>query len=407
NASYFLDEIQYQKRLDEKIKDTYEQIHLNLKKKNEMLEANLNMNMQHLQEINQIIMKKEKKTYDIKLLQQKNDNNLKMINFYKLEINKLREALLSVKTYYYNYRIKSKKNINELMIQYERIKFQFIELQKRQKSYEQNFQKKYTNAWNLQKNEANKHIEKLINANKIIHEQILLKEFHQTNYKQLIEDNSSLISTTVKVDHEIPQTELNTKRVNIQHIENVKKLLLQECNFLVEDDIDDEQQKIKKLLKYIGVYTQEDLELLTQLFYLDYEHENDSNNNNNKESDHNAIKYNSEYTLDIIYKYYQEKEKENACKITKNKQQYKNRLNISLKLIIERRKKEKEFWENLTHITSNDMIEMWKTFSVFVEKYYYILKDRATIVQNIFNEEKLIIENKNKIENMREALSKL
>lgn len=44
--------------------------------------------------------------------------------------------------------------VNELINQYERIKFQFIELQKRQKGYEKNFQKKYATAWSLQKNEV-------------------------------------------------------------------------------------------------------------------------------------------------------------------------------------------------------------------------------------------------------------
>lgn len=53
-------------------------------------------------------MDKEKKIYNIKVLQQKNSHNLKKINFYKLEINKLREALISIKTHYYNYKIKSK-----------------------------------------------------------------------------------------------------------------------------------------------------------------------------------------------------------------------------------------------------------------------------------------------------------
>ncbi|SBS97826.1 hypothetical protein, conserved [Plasmodium ovale curtisi] len=392
--------------LSKKVKETHEQNHLNLEEKNELLENNLNMNMQHIQEINDILMDREKNIYNIKLLQQKNCHNLKMINFYKLEINKLRESLLSVKTYYYNYKIKSKKNISELINQYERIKFQFIELQKRQKSYEQNFQKKYAKAWDLQKSEANKYIEKLISANQIIHEQIFLKKFYKTNYKQLIEDNSSLISTATKDDENL-KTQLIEKQVTVQQIENVKKLLLQECSFLVDGDIDDEQEKMKKILKYIGVHTQEDLELLTQLFYIDNQEANEDTQKNNRDSEENGLSYNSEYTLDIIFKYYQEKEKDNICRIANNKQKYKNRLNVSLKLIIERKKQEKKYWDNLTQITPDDMIELWKTFLIFVEKYYHTLKERATIIQNIFKEEKLIKENLSKIDKMRKSLSSL
>ncbi|SBT46679.1 hypothetical protein POVWA2_053430 [Plasmodium ovale wallikeri] len=392
--------------LSEKVKETHEQNHLNLEEKNELLENNLNMNMQHIQEINDILMDREKNIYNIKLLQQKNCHNLKMINFYKLEINKLRESLLSVKTYYYNYKIKSKKNISELINQYERIKFQFIELQKRQKSYEQNFQKKYAKAWDLQKSEANKYIEKLISANQIIHEHIFLKKFYKTNYKHLIEDNSSLISTATKEDENL-KTELIEKQVTVQQIENVKKLLLQECSFLVDGDIDDEQEKLKKILKYIGVHTQEDLELLTQLFHIDNQEANEDTQKNNRDSEENGLSYNSEYTLDIIFKYYQEKEKDNICRIANNKQKYKNRLNVSLKLIIERKKQEKEYWDKLAQITPDDMIELWKTFLIFVEKYYHTLKERATIIQNIFKEEKLIKENLSKIDKMRESLSSL
>ncbi|SCO75031.1 conserved Plasmodium protein, unknown function [Plasmodium vivax] len=396
NSTTFLDELESHKKLNHKIKESHEKNHLNLKGKNELLEGNLQTNMEHIQDINCIIMEREKKLYDYKLLQQKNNHNLKMINFYKLEINKLREALLSVKTYYYNYKIKSKKNISELINQYERIKFQFIQLQKRQKSYEQNFQKKYAKAWDLQKSEANRHIEKLISANQIIHEQIFMKEFCKTNYKHLVEENYNIGSVPPKEDSK-PNDAENAKQVTHNQIEQVKNLLLQECNFLVDGDAEDEQEKLKKIFNYIGVHTQDDLELLTQLFYMDDQQENDEGD----------LAHNSEYTLDIIFKYYQEKEKENVCRIAQNKQKYKNRLNISLKLIIERKKQEKEYWDNLARITPHDTIELWKTFLIFIEKYYHLLKERATIIQNIFSEEKLVKENMSKINRMKEALSKL
>ncbi|KJP88553.1 hypothetical protein AK88_01832 [Plasmodium fragile] len=396
NSTTFLNELESHKKLNHKIKESHEQNHLNLKGKNELLEENLDTNMEHIQDINRIIMEREKKLYDNKLLQQKNNQNLKMINFYKLEINKLREALLSVKTYYYNYKIKSKKNISELINQYERIKFQFIQLQKRQKSYEQNFQKKYAKAWDLQKTEANRHIAKLISANQIIHEQIFMKEFSKTNYKHLVEENYNIGSPPLKEDSEPTDAE-NVKQVTHNQIEQVKKLLLQECNFLVDGDAEDEQEKLKRIFNYIGVHTQDDLELLTQLFYVDDQQENDEGD----------LAHTSEYTLDIIFKYYQEKEKENVCRIAQNKQKYKNRLNISLKLIIERKKQEKEYWDNLARITPHETIELWKTFLIFIEEYYHLLKERATIIQNIFSEEKLVKENTSKINRMKEALSNL
>ncbi|CRH04102.1 conserved Plasmodium protein, unknown function [Plasmodium relictum] len=402
NSYNFAEEIKKEKILNEKIKENYEQNHLNLNIKNELLEKNLKMNIDYAKDINNIIMEKEKNLYNRKLLQQKDNHNLKMINFYKLEINKLREALLSVKTYYYNYKIKSKKNINELINQYERIKFQFIELQKRQKNYENNFQKKYIKAWELQKNEANKYIEKLINANKIIHEQIFLKEFYETNYKYLVEENNNSVSTAK--DNEKLKIGVTNKKISDYEIENVKKLLMQECSFLVDNNIKDEEEKMKIILKCIGIHNQNDLELLAQLFYIDDEENEEKDDYKKKEE---ILFNNKEYTLDIIFKYYQEKEKENLCRITKNKQKYKNRLDISLKLVIERKKQEKEYWNKLSHIIPDDMIESWKTFLIFVEKYYYILKERADIIENIFIEEKIIKENLNKIKEMNETINKL
>ncbi|EUR64817.1 hypothetical protein PFBG_05055 [Plasmodium falciparum 7G8] len=400
----YLEDLESEKILNEKIKKEYETKHLDLKLKNELLENNLNNNIRHLENINHILMDKEKKLYSRKLLEQKNSYNLKLINFYKLEINKLRESLLSVKTYYYNYKIKSKKNINELINQYERIKYQFIELQKRQKSYEKNFQKKYAKAWDLQRKEAMIYIEKLISANKIIHEQIFLKDFQETNYKYLIQENIHLV--TSHKDDENTVIEMNIKKVTPEQIEKVKKLLLQECLFLIDEtNIKDEEEKIRKILNYIGVHTKEDLELLTELFYIDADEENYLINKFNKNEDENNIPYNSEYTLDIILKYYQEKEKENTCRISKDKQKYKNRLNISLKIILDRKKQEKEYWYNLSNLTPDHMITLWKTFSIYVEKYYHILKERASIIQNIFDEEKLMKQNINKINRMKKELS--
>ncbi|EWC86130.1 hypothetical protein PFNF54_04861 [Plasmodium falciparum NF54] len=169
--------------------------------------------------------------------------------------------------------------------------------------------------------------------------------------------------------------------------------------------LEDEEEKIRKILNYIGVHTKEDLELLTELFYIDADEENYLINKFNKNEDENNIPYNSEYTLDIILKYYQEKEKENTCRISKDKQKYKNRLNISLKIILDRKKQEKEYWYNLSNLTPDHMITLWKTFSIYVEKYYHILKERASIIQNIFDEEKLMKQNINKINRMKKELS--
>ncbi|EWC74168.1 hypothetical protein C923_05124 [Plasmodium falciparum UGT5.1] len=118
---------------------------------------------------------------------------------------------------------------------------------------------------------------------------------------------------------------MNIKKVTPEQIEKVKKLLLQECLFLIDEtNIKNEEEKIRKILNYIGVHTKEDLELLTELFYIDADEENYLINKFNKNEDENNIPYNSEYTLDIILKYYQEKEKENTCRISKDKQKYKN-----------------------------------------------------------------------------------
>ncbi|CAD2107693.1 conserved Plasmodium protein, unknown function [Plasmodium vinckei] len=393
NSTTFVDELNDIKSFNQKIKDIHEENNLKLKTKIQ-LEENLNMDMQSILDVNNIIMDKEKKLYNIKVLQQKNNHNLKKINFYKLEINKLRESLISVKTYYYNYKIKSKKIVNELINQYERIKFQFIELQKRQKSYEKFFQKKYATAWNLQKNEANTYIEKLIDANKIIYEQIFFKEFCHTNYKHFLEETSAFPLTTTKVKDGSKKASISVQSVTDEQIENIKRLILDECGFLVDENLDD-QDKLNKLLTYIGVHTEEDIELLTKLFYTD-------NIQNNKDHETTEMLSAPEYALDIIFKYYQEKEKENACQISNKKKKYKNRLNSSLKLIIERKKQEKRYWDNLAQITPDDMIDLWKTFLVFVEDYYHILKERATIVQNIFKEEKMMKDNMKKIDKMTE-----
>ncbi|ETB59377.1 hypothetical protein, variant 2 [Plasmodium yoelii 17X] len=265
NSTIFIDELNDVKSFNQKIKDIHEENNLKLKTKIQ-LEENLNMDMQSILDINNIIMDKEKKIYNIKVLQQKNSHNLKKINFYKLEINKLRESLISIKTHYYNYKIKSKKMVNELINQYERIKFQFIELQKRQKSYEKFFQKKYATAWNLQKNEASTYIEKLIDANKIIYEQIFFKEFYHINYKHFLEETSIFPSATTKVNDGNEQTSITMQSVTTEQIENVKRLILDECGFLVDENLE-YQDKLNKLLNYIGVHTEEDIELLTKLFY--------------------------------------------------------------------------------------------------------------------------------------------
>lgn len=413
-------------QLNEKIQRQHNKNSISIELKSDLLKKKLSSNIDFIKNISSIIIDKEKNIYDGKMLMQKNNYNLKMINFYKLEINKLREALLSVKTHYYNYKIKSKKVINELISQYERIKFQFIELQKRQKNYEHNFQSKYAAAWELQKNEVNKYIEKLITANRIIHEEIFLKKFQDYNYKCLLEENIN-----VNVDVAIPNEEKRknpfpNNKVTDTQIEHVKTLLLQECAFLIDDNRQNEtdEEKLKQIFKYIGVHNQKNLELLTQLFYIeevdnkeeeeiedvnnDYDNSDDNSDDDSDNDEDEDVEDNEnrkiskkklmertkslcvspEYTLDIISKYCKEKEKEILYNINKGNQSYTNRLNVSLKLTIERKKKEKEYWHRLSHIISEEMMEVWKTLYTFVQKYFDILKERTNVIENIQKEEK-------------------
>ncbi|KNG76937.1 hypothetical protein PFMG_02961, partial [Plasmodium falciparum IGH-CR14] len=72
NSNTFVEDLESEKILNEKIKKEYETKHLDLKLKNELLENNLNNNIRHLENINHILMDKEKKLYSRKLLEQKN-----------------------------------------------------------------------------------------------------------------------------------------------------------------------------------------------------------------------------------------------------------------------------------------------------------------------------------------------
>ncbi|ETW39320.1 hypothetical protein PFNF135_06301, partial [Plasmodium falciparum NF135/5.C10] len=120
----------------------------------------------------------------------------------------------------------------------------------------------------------------------------------------------------------------------------------------------DRKLKYEKIRKRNALHNKFILPIIN--FIKDADEENYLINKFNKNEDENNIPYNSEYTLDIILKYYQEKEKENTCRISKDKQKYKNRLNISLKIILDRKKQEKEYWYNLSNLTPDHMITLWK-----------------------------------------------
>ncbi|ETW40396.1 hypothetical protein PFNF135_05223 [Plasmodium falciparum NF135/5.C10] len=78
------------------------------------------------------------------------------------------------------------------------------------------------------------YIEKLISANKIIHEQIFLKDFQETNYKYLIQENIHLNSNTFVEDLESEKilNEKIKKEYETKHLDLKLKNELLENNLL-------------------------------------------------------------------------------------------------------------------------------------------------------------------------------
>merc|ERR1719229_1024482 len=227
-------------------------------------------------------LNKEKLGYNLQVLIERNKEHQQIQSTYKNRLNKLRETLNTLMTRYYSLDQKYKHQNVELTEEYKRLTRQFKDLQEKFHHFEQADEKKLREVWEMNEQEVRGLITKVLEADRLLHEQQLGHEWLQPKAEQLeleLETFSESGTATGK-STAIESAEMGQSvsgKYSATKVKKVLDLIKEETQFLLDLKVREQMMslpqeqrdvlQIDAILRYVGVESQEDVDLLVSIFY--------------------------------------------------------------------------------------------------------------------------------------------
>eukprot|EP00933_Yihiella_yeosuensis_P039320 TRINITY_DN3329_c0_g4_i2.p1 TRINITY_DN3329_c0_g4~~TRINITY_DN3329_c0_g4_i2.p1 ORF type:complete len:667 (-),score=185.13 TRINITY_DN3329_c0_g4_i2:153-2153(-) len=346
---------------------------------------------QHLEKMMSVyLLNKEKLLYNLEVLTERNQEHSAIQSSYKNRLNRLRETLNNLMSRYNTLDQKYKHQNTELTEEYKRLTRQFKDLQEKFQHFEEADEKKFREVWEMNEQEVRGLMTKVLEADRLLHEQQLGHEWLPPKEEQLLQelDTFSESGTTTGKSTAIESAEMGQSESGKYSATKVKKvldLIKEETQFLLDSKVRDqlaadlppEQRDVLQLdalLRYIGVEGQEDVDLLVQVFYA------------GQDEDDEALMVDPDDVLQHLKDFIQEKDNLRIADVAPDKkkktrtQQVGNESEADRKA--RRRREERKFWERMGHVIPDMNFRVWKALDVFLIRYYELLQKRSKAIDS-------------------------
>lgn len=386
-------EQQYQQRIDDlRTQDTdeYNKSKVSLDRNIQELEQHLEKMMANYQ------LNKEKLDYNLQVLTERNKEHSAIQASYKNRLNRLRETLNNLLGRYHKSDQKYKQENFDLTEEYKRITRQFKDLQSKCKHFEEADEKKFREVWEMEEAEVQHLINKVLDADRIIHEQQLGIPWTPPNENQLemeLETFSDAGTATGKSDHELESCESKEVlgRYDPSKVKKVLDLVKEEAAFLLDAKVKDQMSdlvpaqksvlSIDAILKTIGVETQDDIDLLVGFFYQGQDDDDET-----LYSDHDDVLH----YLKLFIAEQENLRSQDVVPDKKKKQRRTSQLGTESQSEqkVRRRREERKFWERMSHALPEMNIRIWHVVEDEMVKHYELLKKRSANIDSAISLQK-------------------
>merc|ERR1719454_1426670 len=165
-------------------------------------------------------------------------------------------------------------------------------------------------------------------------------------------------------------------------VKKVLDLVKEETQFLLDLKVREQMMtlppeqrdvlQIDAILRYIGVESQEDVDLLVSIFY------------HGQDEDDEALMVDADDVLQMLKDFIQEKENLRIADVAPDKKQKKSNQQIGSESEgdrkARRRREERKFWERMGHVIPDMNFRVWKALEIFLKRYYELLKQRSKAI---------------------------
>ncbi|XP_053988810.1 dynein regulatory complex protein 1 isoform X1 [Hylaeus volcanicus] len=265
------------------------------------LKINFELEIQQLQQEVQnmkalCLMNVEKLDYNYAVLKCREEENIIVKNQQKRRINKLQDTMNSLKKTYTDLEESTRLEIQKLTNEILKSQKAILDLEEKSNHLASINDRKYMQIWDMNIDTANELVDKILTADRIIHEQLLGVEWKPPTQKLLKkEDLPSYCGAMCALKQEKEETrkrklmsklyepattleEINLERRLLNHI---AKLVSNQCDYLIEDTLKEllsdytENDKLlirlDKIFEALKITSEQDLQFLLN-FFLPYAH---------------------------------------------------------------------------------------------------------------------------------------
>jgi len=340
-------------------------------------------------------LNKEKLEYNLAVLTERNKEHTAIQSTYKNRLNKLRETLNTLMSRYNTLDQKYKHQNMELTEEYKRITRQFKDLQEKFHHFEQADEKKFREVWEMNAQEVRTLITKILEADRLLHEQQLGHEWLQPKAEQLeleLETFSESGTATGK-STAIESAEMGQSvsgKYSATKVKKVLDLIKEETQFLLDlkmreqiFNLQHEQRDvllIDAILRYIGVESQEDVDLLVSIFY------------HGQDEDDESLMVDPDDVLQVLKQFIQEKENLRIQDVAPDKKKKNRTQHLGSESEVDRkarrRREERKFWERMGHVIPDMNFRVWKALDSFLKKYFDLLQKRNKSIEHAMSIQK-------------------
>jgi len=351
---------------------------------------------QHLEKMmSTYLLNKEKLDYNLQVLTERNKEHAAIQSSYKNRLNRLRETLNNLMSRYNTLDQKYKHGNNELTEEYKRLTRQFKDLQEKFHHFEQADERKFMEVWQMNEQEVRGLIAKVLEADKLLHEQQLGHEWLPPKEEQLLqeletfsESGTTTGKSTALASDDMAQSV--SGKYSAVKVKTVLDLVKEETQFLLDLKVREQmatlpaEQKdvlqIDAILRYIGVESQEDVDLLVSVFY------------HGQDEDDEAIMVDADDVLQLLKDFIQEKANQQMADVAPDKKQKKKTQQMGSESEADRkarrRKEERKFWERMGHVIPDMNFRVWRALDAFGKKYYDLLQKRSKSIDGAVSMQK-------------------
>jgi len=345
---------------------------------------------QHLEKMmSTYLLNREKLDYNLQVLQERNKEHTAIQSSYKNRLNRLRESLNNLMSRYHALDQKYKHSNMELTEEYKRLTRQFKDLQEKFHHFEQADEKKFREVWEMNEGEVRALITKVLEADRLLHEQQLGHEWLPPKEEQLLQelDTFSESGTTTGKSTAMASEEMGQSvsgKYSASKVKKVLDLVKEETQFLLDLKVREQMMtlppeqrdvlQIDAILRYIGVESQEDVDLLVSIFY------------HGQDEDDEALMVDADDVLQMLKDFIQEKENLRIADVAPDKKKKTRTQQLGSESEADRkarrRREERKFWERMGHVIPDMNFRVWKALDVFLKKYYDLLQKRSKAIDS-------------------------